>query len=192
MAFNSIHPRSGASFRGTSIGGDVSRVLEKGCSFKFQHRRAYTTTWITERLPYRLSGLTNRYKAVSDAMKELGYVNIQRRVAGDKRRFWIKASQAEVEEQQAPSEQAPQPESRWNPQQRLVEAAAAQQAPTIRIRAVIAISTDQPRRWSVVGSDDSTDTDLMDLALQGMPNPACLHWLEADVPVPTLLNLAIL
>lgn len=65
---------------------------------------------------------------------------------------------------------------------------AAQSVPTIRVRAVIAISADNPRRWSVIGSDDSTDTDVVNLALDGMPRPSCLRWLEVDVPVPAPLN----
>lgn len=66
----------------------IRRVLDRGCTFLFEGKPAYTTAYLFEQLDVRLDAGTSLSKAVSDEMTRMGYENIQRRVNGRARRFW--------------------------------------------------------------------------------------------------------
>ena len=70
--------------------GALQQILERGCSFLYEGRQAWTTAWICEQLELRIDSGIATAKTISNEMSRLGYVNLQRRVAGRPKRFWIK------------------------------------------------------------------------------------------------------
>lgn len=82
----------------------LRRVLERGCTFLYDGRPAYTTAYLYEQLDMRLDSSGNFSRAVSDEMMRLGYENIQRRVNGKSRRFWRATSKVEQAEGRKPWE----------------------------------------------------------------------------------------
>jgi hypothetical protein len=69
--------------------GALQQVLDKGCSFLYEGRQAWTTSWICEQLELRIDSGMATAKAISNEMTRLGYLNLQRRIAGRSKRFWI-------------------------------------------------------------------------------------------------------
>jgi hypothetical protein len=69
--------------------GALQQVLDKGCSFLYEGRQAWTTSWICEQLELRIDSGMATAKAISNEMTRLGYLNLQRRIAGRPKRFWI-------------------------------------------------------------------------------------------------------
>jgi hypothetical protein len=70
--------------------GALQQVLDKGCSFLYEGQQAWTTSWICEQLELRVDSGMATAKSISNEMSRLGYVNLQRRVAGRSKRFWLK------------------------------------------------------------------------------------------------------
>lgn len=70
--------------------GALQQVLDKGCSFLYEGRQAWTTSWICEQLELRIDSGMATAKAISNEMTRLGYLNLQRRIAGRPKRFWIR------------------------------------------------------------------------------------------------------
>lgn len=66
----------------------IRRVLERGSSFLYEGRPAYTMCYIFERLDLGLESLHNTTKAVSDELRKMGYLSLQRRINGRSVRFW--------------------------------------------------------------------------------------------------------
>lgn len=75
--------------------GALQQVLDKNCSFLYEGRQAWTTAWICEQLELRIDSGMATAKAISNEMTRLGYVNLQRRIAGRPKRFWLKELSSE-------------------------------------------------------------------------------------------------
>jgi hypothetical protein len=70
--------------------GALQQVLAKGCSFIHEGQQAWTTAWLCEQLELRIDAGIATARAISNEMTKLGYVNVQRRIGGKSRRFWLR------------------------------------------------------------------------------------------------------
>jgi hypothetical protein len=72
------------------LGQALQAALTGGCTFIYEGGPAYTTAWLFERLELRIDSPSTLSRALGEEMQKLGFRNVQRRVAGEKRRFWIR------------------------------------------------------------------------------------------------------
>jgi hypothetical protein len=72
------------------LGQAVAAALGQGCSFVYQDKPAYTMNWIFEKLDLRVDGPAQISQGIGEELQKLGYINVQRRVAGEKKRFWMR------------------------------------------------------------------------------------------------------
>lgn len=61
-------------------------------------------------------------------------------------------------------------------------------APTIRIRAAVAISSHDPDHRIVPGTRFQSDDEVVDLTAQSLPGLFCLRWIKADIPLPAAIK----
>ena len=55
-------------------------------------------------------------------------------------------------------------------------------ARTVRVR--IAVAVDPAGNWGAVGHIDAEPREAQEHAIRSVIDGACVHWVEADVPVP--------
>lgn len=68
----------------------VEKALERNSSFIWQGQTCYTTADLFKWLEIGLEQANKVTIPLSDVMRQLGYVNVQKRVLGQKKRFWCK------------------------------------------------------------------------------------------------------
>lgn len=72
------------------LGQALQGALARGCTFIYEGGPAYTTAWLFDQLDLRIDSPSALSRALGEEMQKLGFRNVQRRVTGEKRRFWIR------------------------------------------------------------------------------------------------------